>query len=238
MPRRLSPCYVQPQGRAEIDWGNPITRSLRLALVGDVDAVTGKSITRIGTPQNVVMPYGQGLQTAAYKGFSIPLNLSDASSATIVYRFITYSVGTQVIFEFGPNTNTNAGSIATYFNRTVGSASVTAALSRAVGGVCFVTTPNNSTRTFEQHTVVCRYDLEKPSSQSCSVHLDGVLSTGVNTFSGGTGATNFMDSTLYCGRGGNTLGVIGVTGDLRVFGRWLSDSEATSISNNLHQVFR
>lgn len=219
-----------------IDWGNPITRGLRVLLNGAVKPVS--PWTTIGGVSSSTGPTGVGvLLNGTSQALSMPLDLTNTRAVTVVSKLtpISYPGTYQMFWEFGADGNTTNGGFTTYGFTTsnrletgtngggAGRDSAVLASPRPAIGV-----PVSVTSTYD-HTAA--------SGQQLGLYLDGVQkSLTTSPATGGSGA--FGNLTLYVGaRTGSTLWANNKYDCFALFDVKKTDAEIKSLSDNPWQLF-
>lgn len=243
------PWRSQPQTSVEVDWSNPLARTIThcIPFNGDLrDIVTGNRVTltngSVGVDARGKSLRGNGTQSCG----SIPLNLSAYNTATISFWLYwdAFANDDDFAMEFTASANTNNGAFSIDPNASVGRFQV------AVNDGGSITVVGAS--------------FTRPSSSSWHHYMIGIASTGSGTpiafqgvrfayvdgisqsltvdagVGGGTLSGNFANSTLYLfSRAGSSLYGAGRLQNLIFRGGYLGTAtDALKEYNNPWQIFR
>jgi len=213
----------QPQGEVEIDWSNPLTNSLAVAVspvgsYGMTKLLGPNPITFVGTPAQTVSNKGVG-KTGGYMASQAGLN--DAPLSIFIRCIITYSAATKGIFSFGDVATEGIPRILIQQNN------LSLRIYNVVGEYVF--TSGNVITLGKPIDIAYTHN-----GSSGALYVDGVrIYEDSSTFSSGT--NRFANWYVFSGYSGIPSGSM-----LEHFqwSRALSASEIKSLSANEYQLFK
>ena len=216
-----------------VDWGNPITRGLRVILNGADNQVAPWTIIG-GASRSLDQTGISRLVNGSNQALSTPLDLTNTKAVTVVSLMtpVGYSSPYNMFWEFTADGNSVNGGFALYSNNS----SARIDIGCNGGGT---DSANYSPRfaTGVPVSLAATYDHTKPNGQQIGLFTDGVP-TAVTVSGSLGGSGSFGNSTLYLGaRTASTLWAYNKYTFFVLFDCRKTDAEIKSLYDNPWQVF-
>ena len=226
LPRRFT---SQPQGAVEIDWGNPLTRGLKVVhnfrgLSFRLNQVTNGRFSLVGSGFGGGSEGLEFLANASY--ITTPLNTTDFTNSATIIGVLKNKNSTPTEGQTGFPWNVNSNSLGTHYPHT----NNTIYYSSFRGASRFYFLPSVSIPYTEKHVLAETVNGSTPSS---SVYVNGNL---VNMYGG---AFTFSPVTpMRIGYNDQATPYVGTIYAIFVWNRELSANEIANFSRNPWQIFR
>ena len=216
-----------------VDWGNPITRGLRVILNGSDNQVAPWTIIG-GASRSLDQTGISRLVNGSNQALSTPLDLTNTKAVTVVSLMtpVGYSSPYNMFWEFTADGNSVNGGFALYSNNS--SARIDIGCN---GGGTDAANYSPRFATGVPVSLAATYDHTKPNGQQIGLFTNGVpTAVTVSGLLGGSGS--FGNSTLYLGaRTASTLWAYNKYTFFVLFDCRKTDAEIKSLYDNPWQVF-
>lgn len=216
-----------------VDWGNPITRGLRVILNGSDNQVAPWTIIG-GASRSLDQTGISRLVNGSNQALSTPLDLTNTKAVTVVSLMtpVGYSSPYNMFWEFTADGNSVNGGFALYSNNS--SARIDIGCN---GGGTDAANYSPRFATGVPVSLAATYDHTKPNGQQIGLFTNGVP-TAVTVSGSLGGSGSFGNSTLYLGaRTASTLWAYNKYTFFVLFDCRKTDAEIKSLYDNPWQVF-